>query len=439
MQVTLEATGSLERQLTVQVPEERIAAEVQNRLKSLGRTARIHGFRPGKVPMRVIERSYGRQVREEVVSEVLRSSFADAVTQNSLSPAGGPTIRQLGAEPGQGLSYTAVFEVYPQVGALDLASLKLGRPVAEVTEQDVDQMLLTLRRQRRTWQAVHRPAAPGDRLVVDYEGTVDGQVVAGNSGKQVPVELGSHRLVEGLEERLTGALAGEEREVTVDFPADFRNADVAGKSVTFRLKVHSVEEPQLPELDETFIANFGIKEGGGAALRQEVRENMERELRDALQARAKGQVMDALLAANPLEVPKALLQSEAEALRHQTMDGLAQGGTAPASLQLPLSVFEDQARRRVALGLILAELVKANGIKVDPDRVRGKVESIASTYQEPAEVVRWYYADRKRLAEIENVVMEDQIVDWILERAQVSDMPTTFDAIMKPGQTPGGG
>ena len=439
MQVTVEATGRLERQVTVQVPEERIATEVQNRLKSLGKTARIHGFRPGKAPMRVLERSYGRKVREEVVSEVVRSSFADAVTQQSLSPAGGPTIKQLAADPGQGLAYTAVFEIYPQVGVPDLASLKVERPVAEVTEEDVDQMLLTLRRQRRTWEAADRPAAPGDRVVVDYEGTVDGQTVPGHSGKRVPVELGSHRLVEGLEDRLIGARAGEEPEVAVPFAADHRNAQVAGKTVTFRIHVHSVEESRLPELDEAFIASFGVQEGGEAALRRDVRQNMERELRDTLLSRTKTGVMDALQAANPLEVPKTLVESEAEALRRQTMDSLAQGGNAPASLQLPLSMFEEQARRRVALGLILTEVVKANGIRVDPERVRARVESIASTYQEPDEVVRWYYADRRRLGEIENVVMEDQIVDWILGRAQVTDVPTTFDAIMKPGQTASGG
>jgi trigger factor len=439
MQVTVEATGRLERQVTVQVPEERIATEVQNRLKSLGKTARIHGFRPGKAPMRVLERSYGRKVREEVVSEVVRSSFADAVTQQSLSPAGGPTIKQLAAEPGQGLAYTAVFEIYPQVGVPDLAALKVERPVAEVTEEDVDQMLLTLRRQRRTWEAADRPAAPGDRVVVDYEGTVDGQTVPGHSGKRVPVELGSHRLVEGLEDRLIGARAGEEPEVAVPFAADHRNAQVAGKTVTFRIHVHSVEESRLPELDEAFIASFGVQEGGEAALRRDVRQNMERELRDTLLSRTKTGVMDALHAANPLEVPKTLVESEADALRRQTLDSLAQGGTAPASLQLPLSMFEEQARRRVALGLILTEVVKANGIRVDPERVRARVESIASTYQEPDEVVRWYYADRRRLGEIESVVMEDQIVDWILDRAQVTDTPTTFDAIMKPGQTASGG
>lgn len=439
MQVTVEATGSLERRISVQVPEERIATEVQNRLRSLGKTARIHGFRPGKAPPRVVERSYGRKVRDEVISEVLRSSFADAVAENSLAPAGGPTIQQVTADPGQGLSYTAVFEVYPQIALPDLGTLKLDRPVAEVTEQDLDQMILTLRRQRQTWQSAERGAAAGDRVVLDYEGTVDGAPVTGNSGRQVPVELGTHRLVGNLEERLVGIRAGEEREVVVDFPADHPSGSVAGKAVTFRVTAHRVEEPRLPEMDDAFFASFGVSEGGEAALRREVRENMERELRDTLQVRVKTAVMDGLLAASPLAVPKALVDSEAQALRHQAQESLMQGGTGSASLQLPLSMFEDQARRRVALGLILAELVRSNGIKVDPERVRTRVASIASTYQEPEEVVRWYYSDKRRLAEVENVALEDQIVDWILARAQVTDTPATFDAVMKPGQTPSGG
>jgi len=261
MQVTVEATGSLERRMTVQVPEERIASEVESRLRRLGKTARIHGFRPGKAPPQVVERSYGRQVRDEVVGEVLRSSFADAVAQNSLAPAGGPTIRELTAAPGQGLSYTAVFEVYPKLSLPDLKELKVSRPVAEVMEQDVDQMILTLRRQRQTWQVVDRGARTGDRVVLDYEGSVGGEPLEGNTGKQVPVELGTHRLVGELEERLVGIRAGEEREVTVDFPADHRNASAAGKAVTFKITAHRVEEPHLPEMDEGFFASFGVARG----------------------------------------------------------------------------------------------------------------------------------------------------------------------------------
>lgn len=439
MQVTVEATGGLERQIRVEVPEERIAAEVQTRLKSLGRTARVHGFRPGKVPMRVIERNYGRQVREEVVSEVLRSSFADAVAQQALAPAGGPTIRELAAEPGQGLAYTAVFEVYPEVRLPDPATLKVSRLTAEVTEQDVEGMLMTLRRQRRDWQPVDRLAALGDRVVIDYDGSVGGQPLEGVAGRKVVVELGSRRLIEGLEERLVGVRAGETRQLSIDFPADHRSPQVAGQSVAFEVRVHAVEEGRLPEIDDAFLASFGVREGGLEALRREVRANMERELRETLHNRLKTEVLDALLAASPIDVPKGLVDAEAERLRHQTQAGLARDQGAADSLRLPRNLFEAQARRRVALGLLLAELVRANGLRVDPERVRARVESLASTYQEPAEVVRWYYADRKRLAEIENVALEDQVVDWVVERASVADVATSFEAVMAPGQAPAGG
>jgi trigger factor len=436
MQVTVESTGSLERQIKVTVPEERIAAEVQDRLRTLGKTARVHGFRPGKAPMRVLERSYGRQVRDEVVAEVLRASFQDAVVQQALTPAGGPTIRELDAEPGRGLAYTAVFEVYPAVTLPDLSGLKVTRLTAEVTDQDVDAMVMTLRRQRRQWGPAGREAALGDRVVVDYEGRVDGEAVPGGAAQRVPVELGTHRLVEGLEERLVGARAGEEREVAVSFPADHPNAQLAGKTVVFQVKVHEVEAGRLPEVDQDFIRSFGVQEGGEEALRREVRGNMERELRDTLQARVKQEVMDALLAATSLEVPKSLVDAESERLRQQTRDDLVRGGTGASSLQLPLSIFEAQARRRVALGLVLSEVVKASGLRVDPDRVRARVESVSSTYQEPDEVVRWYYADKRRLSEVESVVMEEQVVDWVLDRASVTEHRTSFDAVMKAGQTP---
>jgi trigger factor len=439
MQATVEATGGLGRQLAVQVPEDRIAPEVESRLKTIGRSARLPGFRPGKVPMRVIERNYGRKVREEVVAEVVRSSFADAVTQHQLVPASGPAIRDLTSEPGQGLSYVAVFEVYPQVVPPDPASLKVTRERAEVTDEDVDRMLETLRRQRREWRPADRAAASGDRVVLDYEGQVEGQVLPGLSGQGVAVELGSDRLIEGLDAQLVGAPAGEERDVEVTFAADHPRAEVAGKTVGLKVRVQSVEAPHLPEIDAAFVASFGVTEGGEPALRREVRENMERELAETLHNRVKVAVMDALLGASPFEVPRSLVEQEAERIRQQTREGLVRGGSAPQSLQLPRSLFEEQARRRVALGLLLSELVRVNGMKVDPERVRARVGMVASTYQQPEEVVRWYYADKGRLAEVENIVLEDQIVDWVLERASVTETPTTFEAVMKPGQTPVGG
>ncbi len=435
MQVTVEASTGLERRMTVQVPEERISEQVKDRLKSLGRTARLHGFRPGKVPAKVLERTYGRQVRDEVVSKVLESSLFEAFGTENLKPAGQPTIDALDSEPGQGLSYTAVFEVYPEVQAPDAASLELTRPVAEVTEQDVDKLIETLRKQRRTWEELDKEAADGDRLTLDYKGTIGGEPFEGGEAQQVPVELGSHSLIEGFEEALKGAKAGEERVLDLTFPDEYHAKDLAGKPVQFKVTVFKVEEPRLPEVDEEFIQSFGVKEGGVDALRKEIRENMERELRDTIQARMRNDAMDALLARHELELPRALVEDESKRLMEQTRQNLVRQGAGSPTLQLQPALFENQARRRVALGLILAEVVKANGMAADPEKVKGRVASIASAYQEPQQVMSWYYADKQRLAEIESLVMEDEVVEWIVEHAKVSDEKTTFDAIMNRGQT----
>ncbi len=433
MQVTVEAGSGLERRMTIQVPEERIVTEVATRLKSIARTARIHGFRPGKAPMQVLERHYGRQVRDEVVSEVVQSSFMEALRQEALNPAAGPSIDHVDSVPGSGVSFTAVFEVYPEIALPDLSTLQLTRPRAEVTEQDVDNMIQTLRRQRRSWEAADRDAVEGDRVVLDYRGTINGEDFKGNEAKQVPVELGGGQLIDGFEAGLIGIRAGEERTLELTFPESYHDKEVAGKPVTFHVQASKVEEARLPEVDADFIHSFGIAEGGVEGLRNEVRDNMERELHEALRSKLKEQVMDNLLETCRVEVPKALVDGEAERLAHQTRDSLAaQGGSG---INLPASMFEERARRRVALGLILAELMKLSGLRPDPDKVRARVEAIASSYEEPEQVVRWYYGDRQRLSEIESVVTEEQLVDWLLGQSQVTEAQTTFDDVMKPGQT----
>lgn len=435
MQVTVETSAGLERRMTVQVPEEQISEQVKDRLKSLGRTARLHGFRPGKVPAKVLERTYGRQVRDEVVSQVLQSSLFEAFGTENLNPAGQPTIDTVDSEPGQGLSYTAVFEVYPEVQVPDAASIELTRPVVAVTDEDVEKLIQTLRKQRRTWEDVDREAADGDQVTVDYKGTLDGEPFEGGEAQQVPVELGGHSLIEGFEEGLQGARAGEERTLDLTFPDGYHVKDLAGKAVQFAVTVHKVEAPRLPALDEEFIESFGVKNGGEEALRKEVRDNMERELHEAIQTRMKNDAMDALLSHHELELPKALVDDESKRLMEQTRQNLARQGAGSPTLQLQPSLFEDQARRRVSLGLLLAEIVKANGMSADPAKVRERVGAIASSYQEPEQVISWYYGEKQRLAEIESLVMEDEIVEWIVHHAKVRDEETTFDAIMKRGQT----
>lgn len=436
MQVSLDTTGTLERRLRVEVPEDRIATEVQSRLKDLSRRTRIDGFRPGKVPFKVVEKRFGTQVRQEVIGDVLRSTFRDAVVQEKLRPAGEPTIDPLVAEPGQGLAYTATFEVYPEVTVGPVAALEIERPVCEISDADLDAMTETLRQQRRTWEEVDRPAAEGDQVNVDFTGYVDGEPFEGGQATRFDVELGHANLIPGFESGLVGARAGEERELNLTFPENYGHTGLAGKPAVFKVQVNKVSEARPPAVDEAFFKLFDITEGGLERFRAELRENLERERDQLLRTRVKDRVMDALLAANTVEVPKALVESESRRLFEELKQTIAMRGADPAQIDgLDLSRFADQATKRVKLGLILSELIQANGLKLDPAKVRGIVEGLAQSYREPAAVVKWYYEDRRRLADVEAAALEEEVVSWVLERAAVLDVSTTFDALRNPGQT----
>ena len=417
MQVSVENVGALSRRMQVEIPETRVEGEVQGRLQSMARSVRLPGFRPGKVPFKVVAKRFGPQVRDEVVGELVRSSFHDAIVQEKLRPAGTPTIDPLNAEAGQGVSYTAVFDVFPDLDAPKVEGLVIRRPIATVEDSDVDKMIDTLRRQRRTWNPVERAATDGDRVTIDFEGFVDGERLDRTSGEGMQVEIGSGRLLDGFEEGLKGLSAGEETSLDLAFPVDYHAKELAGKPVTFKVKVVKVEEGVLPE----FLA--------------EVRRNMARELEDAVRARTKERVMNALLESNPVDVPESLVRDEARSLVQQRKQEFAQQGLDPATLELREEMFEDEARRRVSLGLLLAELVKRHELKADPATVRARVERIASTYEQPQEVISWYYGDRNRLGEIESSVLEEVIVEWILANAAVEDEASSFDAMMNPEQT----
>jgi trigger factor len=434
MQVTVEKADGLERRLHVEIPEDRIEGEINNRLQSMRRTVRIPGFRPGKAPFKVVAQRYGRQVRDEVVGEMVQSTFYDAITKENLRPAGHPTFESADAAPGRGFAYTAVFEVYPELGPLQVEGLEITRPSVDIGDEDVERVIRDLQRSRRTWEAVERPAESGDRLVIDFEGRVEGETFEGGTGSQVPVELGAGRMVEGLEEGLVGVRAGEERTLEVQFPEDHRAEKLAGRTVSFHVKVHSVQHPVLPELDEGFARQLGVKEGGMDALRGEVRKNMERELQERIRAQTKQRIMDALLEANPVEPPRALVQGEMERMHALRRAELGQQGIDAEQLGLEPGAFEEPARRRIALGLLLAEIVKSNGLSADKDQVRARIEAIAATYDDPDQVIQWYYADKSRLAEIESTVLEDQVVNWMLERVVVTDEEQSFDELMRLGQ-----
>ncbi len=435
MQITIEDTSGLERRMRVRIPEERVKGEVVRRLNSLAARVRVPGFRPGKAPLKVLEKRYGEQVRSEVVGEMVQSSFYEAISQQQLRPAGSPTIDPLQAEPGNGIDYTAIFDVYPELQTPAIESLKISRPVAEVSDGDVDKMLEVLRRQRRTWQAVERAATSVDRVVIDFQGSIDAKPLDDAKGEEIPVELDGSRMIEGFEEGLVGMQAGEERTLELTFPKQHPDEKLAGKPVSFAIKAHRVEEPLLPPLDDGLADSFGVKEGGLAALRNEVRNNMKRELEEALRAITKRRVMEALLQGQEITLPDSLVQEEVQRAMRQRKAELSHSGISPESAGLEPAMFEEQARTRVALGLLLAEIIRSKEIKPDPDRVRARIESIASTYEDPSEVINWYYGDRSRLSDIETTVLEDQVVDWILERAQISDEASSFDEVLNPGQT----
>ena len=432
MQVSVETTSGLERRMTVGIPAERIENEVNKRLQQTAGRARIDGFRPGKVPMSVIRKRFGASARQEVIGEVIQSSFYEAVVQEKLNPAGAPSVEPKELDEGKDFEYIATFEVYPEVALADFADIAVERIEAEVTDADLDKMLDTLRQQHTSYNAVERAAEDGDQLTIDFTGRIDGEAFQGGTANDSKLVLGSGQMIPGFEDGLIGATAGETRTVSVTFPEDYQNLDLAGKAAEFEIIVHEVAAAELPELNEEFFARFGVEEGGLDDFRAEVRKNMERELRQAIKGKTKTQVMDGLLKSNEIEVPKALISSEIDRLREQAVQQFGGANIDPS--QLPAELFEEQAQRRVSLGLIVAEIVKQNDIKPDNDRVRAMVEELASAYQEPEQVVSWYMQNEQQLAEIQSVVLEEQVVDTVLQKAKVTDKTVTYEEAVKPVQ-----
>ena len=432
MQVTVEATQGLERRMRVEIPEEKVRGEIDKRLGDLARSVRIPGFRPGKAPVKVVARHYGRQVRDEVVGGIVRESLADALDQEQLRPAAVPHIAPL--ETASGVTYTATFDVLPDISLPQFESIEIARPVATVSDEDVDRMLEKMRLQRRTWREVERAATPSDRVVVDLEGHVDGEPLDEASATELPVELDAGRMVDGFEDGLVGAQAGEDRTLELAFPEIYPE-HLAGKPVTFDVKVHRVEESVLPDVDDEFAESFGVADGGVEALRREARANMERELGDGLRALLKQRVMEALLAGDDIELPESMVRDEVARAMQRRHEELERSGISQEDIELSPNAFEAPIRRRIALELVVAEIVREHRIELDHARVRARVENVASTYQEPARVLDWYYSDRSRLAGIESFVFEEQVVEWVLEHAQVTDEPTSFDRILNHGQT----
>jgi trigger factor len=427
MQISVENTGKLERRMQVQVPAERVSKEIATRLKELSRTARLKGFRPGKAPITVIRQQFGQQVHREVIGELMQSSFAEAVTQNQLSPAGSPRIEPTSVAEGQDLTYVATFEVFPEVALQPIGSLAIERLTAEVSEGDVDAMIERLRKQQTKFIAVTRPAADGDRVTVDFAGSIDGEAFAGGKGENVPIVLGEGRMLPQLEQGLGGASAGESREVGVDFPADYRATELAGKHAVFKVDVKSVEEPSLPELDDEFCTAFGVTEGGVAKLREDVRANMQRELEQSLRNRNKAAVLDKLYQANPVDVPNALLESQ---IRDMQIEEMRRIGAKDVSQAPPREPFIEPARRRIALGLLINEIIRREKIVLDPARSNARLDEMVGAYGDPAALKRAYLQNADAMRQVQSLALEDQVSDFILEHAQVHETRHTFKELM---------
>jgi trigger factor len=431
MQATIEKVSNLERRLNVSLPTQEIEAEVQSRLKRMARNIRMHGFRPGKVPFRLVQQTYGGQVRQEVLGDVLQKSFGEAVRQQNLRVAGYPRFEpRPAAEDNQQVEFSATFEIYPEVTVNDLGQVRIDRPVVSVGEAEVDKTVEVLRKQRIDYREVQRGAQAGDSITIDYRGTIDGQEFEGGSGSDHSTVLGEGRLLAGFEQQVLGAGPGESRGFELTFPEDYHGKEVAGKTAQFEVTVKRVAEPVLPEVDADFARALGIPDGDVQKMRTDVKSNLEREVRRRSDARVKDQVMKALLENSSIELPKSLVQIEVERLMEGMRRDLEARGLKSDQIPMPAEAFEPEAKKRVTLGLIIAELVRRESLAAKPDQLKTVVQDYAQSYERPEEVVRWYYQSPERLREVESLVLENNVVDWVLSKANVEDKPTDFDELM---------
>ncbi len=435
MQVSIETTSGLERRLTVGVPAIRVDGEVNERLKKAAKNVRLPGFRPGKIPMKVMQQRFGAGVRQEVLGEVMSQSFQEAVVQEKLRPAGQPSIEPRSMAAGKDLEYVATFEVFPEVEPAEMQGFEVSKPVAEVTDADVDNIIEVFRKQQGELKEVERAAAEGDTVNIDYKGVRDGEAFEGGSAEGSSLELGSGRMIPGFEEGIVGMSPGEEKVLSLSFPEEYHNEELKGAAVEFTVKLNSVKEMEPAPLDETLFEKYGVNEGGLEQFRKEVADNMSRELKNAVESKIKQQVMDAVVAAHSsVELPKALITQEINVLRRQMVQQFGGAASQMPDLQslLPDDMFAENAEKRVRLGLVLSELVSKFGIQVEADRVKETIEDLASTYEDPDEVINWYYSNREQLASVESKVLEDMVVEKLLEGANIIEKQCTYQEAIAP-------
>ncbi|MDE0785952.1 MAG: trigger factor [Porticoccaceae bacterium] len=436
MQVSIESSTGLERQLKIGVPAEKIDKEVTNRLQKATKTVSIKGFRKGKVPLKVVKQHYGKGVRQEVVGEIVNSSFYEAIQQEDLKPVGQPQINDLSDKEGQDLEFMAVFEVFPEVTLKPLTKVKLDRPVSEVTEADVEKMIEQLRNQQSSFKVGKKKAKDGHQVNIDYVGTRDGEEFDGGKAEGQDLVLGSNSMIPGFEKGLEGLSAGDETVLKLSFPDDYQSEELKGAAVEFAVKVNSVASKALAKMDDEFFKLFGVESGGEAKFREDVLDNMERELRNAIRTKVKNRVMNQLFELNSVELPSALVANEINQLKQQMVQQFGGGQQIDLSM-LPDDMFKEKAERRAALGVIVSEIVKVEELSPDEDQVRARVDEIASTYEQPKEVVDYYYSKPELLSSVEGVVLEDQVTELVLAKAKIKEQTLAYEDAIKPDPEPG--
>lgn len=433
MQVSVETLEGLERKMTVQVPAESIETAVNKKLSELSKTIRLDGFRPGKVPLKVIKQKFGGSIRQEVLGDVIESSYREALQQEKIQPAGMPSIEPVDLEDNtEGLTYAATFEVYPEIETLKLEDVKVERAVVEIQDSDVDAMVEKLREQRKTWETVERAAKEGDQVTTDFAGSIDGEAFEGGTGKDMVVEIGGGRMLKEFEDGLNGMAAGEEKVVQVNFPEDYHGKDVAGKTADFQLNVSKVEESVLPEIDEEFIKAFGVEDGSMETFRSDVKGNMEKELKQKLKTRNKDATMTGLLEVGDVIAPKAMVGEEIKSLRMQMVQNMGQDPKNMDENMLPDNLFEEEADKRVRLGLLVNSVMRDEKVSLDNAKFNEVLQEMADSYDQPQELINYYTTNDQARSSLEGMVLEDQIVDIILSKAQVSDKEMSFEELMQP-------
>ena len=430
MQVSVETTQGLERRLTITVPAESVDNAVKSRLQQLAKTQRINGFRPGKVPVSVIKKRYGQAVRQEVAGDVMQQNFYQAIVQEKINPAGMPSFELTKDQDGEDLEFVAKFEIYPEVEVKGVDEIEIEKTVVDIADEDLDNMLETLQKQHGEWKEVKRKARKDDRMVIDFVGTIDGEEFDGGKAEDFTLELGKDRMIPGFEKPLVGAKKGEEVIVDVTFPEDYHAEALKGKEAQFTVNVKKVEGLTLPKVDEEFAKLFGIEDGDVEALKAEVRKNMERELGQTLKTQLKEEVIAKLLEKNELDLPAALVDQEVNALREQAKQRFSQQGGGQNLPDLPADLFKDNAQRRVSIGLLLGEIIKQNDLKADQEKVDSLIETMASAYEDPQEVVDYYKNNQELMQQMQNVALEEQAIEWVVDQAKVTEVNKPFDEVM---------